>query len=46
MAYSFLIGNGINRCIKNEYSADNLIKNLDSENKEISECKKPFPLLF
>ena len=32
MAYSFLIGNGINRCIKNEYSADNLIKNLDSEN--------------
>lgn len=46
MAYSFLIGNGINRCIKNECSADNLIKNLDSENKEISECKKPFPLLF
>lgn len=46
MAYSFLIGNGINRCIDNKYSADNLIKNLDSENKEISECKKPFPLLF
>ena len=46
MAYSFLIGNGINRCIKIECSADNLIKNLDSENKEISECKKPFPLLF
>lgn len=46
MAYSFLIGNGINRCIDNKYSADNLIKNLDSENKKIDECKKPFPLLF
>lgn len=46
MAYSFFIGNGINRCIDNKYSADNLIKNLDSENKKIDECKKPFPLLF
>ena len=46
MAYSFLIGNGINRCIDNKYSADNLIKNLDSENKKLDGCKKPFPLLF
>lgn len=46
MAYSFLIGNGINRCIDNKYSADNLIKNLDSENKKIDGCNKPFPLLF
>lgn len=46
MTYSFLIGNGINRCIDNKYSAANLIKNLDSENKKLDGCKKPFPLLF